>query len=427
MTLIATLLKTWRTERGFSLSGLALKAGIGKATLSRWEAGQKLPRIAELESVIDALGVSSAQRHEALVSLEVPRALHRLRETNQDVPLRGDLLRAMRMRRRRTQTEVAAQIGVSQATLAKWEATEDWPSVERLHALCYALEAHEDEVVALTRMRPASQPEQVTEITWDTYWTQIFSMVFSAEVPLLGDLVFHSAESELWRAIEAVPIAETLLAMLYAYHARWLSEFGRDQEAIATAQRALRRVGAHPPLQDDWLNAVVTLARELAQRRSYSEAIRLLRTYLPQAKTPKYRAWLAADLARYQSEVGDADSAIRLSLQAARIARQEAPVEEFWFRRFDHAEILLKAGHPAEALRWLPLDQGEPPTRNLVAPLLVIARTLLALGNPGEAQSYIERAKQLIDRYDLAHHQQEVKVVIEQYERPRKNPSPTTL
>src|SRR5262249_35701971 len=122
MTPIGARLKEWRTERGLSLSGLALKAGIGKATLSRWEAGQTLPRLAELETVLEALGVSGARRQEALLYLDAPRALHRLREIEPDVPLSGDLLRAMRLRRGRTQAEVAAQVGISQATLAKWEA-----------------------------------------------------------------------------------------------------------------------------------------------------------------------------------------------------------------------------------------------------------------------------------------------------------------
>src|SRR5580658_7004985 len=95
MTKLGSLLKTWRSQRSISLSGLALKAGIGKATLSRWEAGRTLPRIAELEAVLGALNVSGALRHEALVCLDAPRALHRLQELEEGLPLRGDLIRAM--------------------------------------------------------------------------------------------------------------------------------------------------------------------------------------------------------------------------------------------------------------------------------------------------------------------------------------------
>jgi transcriptional regulator with XRE-family HTH domain len=425
MTPIGTRLKQWRTERSLSLSGLAIKAGIGKATLSRWEAGKTLPRIAELEAVLAALSVSSARRQEALLSLEAPRALQRLRESEPDVPLSGDLLRAMRLRRRRTQAEVASEVGISRATLAKWEATEDWPSAQRLHALCYVLCAQEEEVVALTRGQTVFPPQPSVETTWEAYWPRIVHTVYGVEAPRLGDLVFYCAESDLWKATGATSSTDALLARVYAYHARWLSEFGRDREAKATAQWAMRRVGARAQPQDDWLGAAVTLARSLTLRGRLAEAIRLLRDHLLQARTPGYRAWLAAELAGCLSRAGAAEAALRLSRQAAQLARQEAPVEEFWFRRYDHAEILLRSGQPAEALKWLPLDPEEPPTRFLAARLPLTARTLLALGSVGEAQAYLERAGQLAESYGLTHLQEEVQAVVAQYERSRSSASAT--
>jgi transcriptional regulator with XRE-family HTH domain len=391
-----------------------MKAGIGKATLSRWEAGRTLPRITELERVLDALNVSTARRQEALFCLQAPRALERLRQASQDVPLRGDLLRAMRLRLRRTQVEVAAEIGVSQSTLARWEATEDWPSVERLHALCYALEAHEDELVALTRGHIAPPSPVASEISWETCWPRILEPLYNSETYVLGDLVFHSVESDLWKMAETGSPPETWLAMAYAYHARWLSEFGRDQEAMAAAQRALRRVGDHPQPQDDWLNAAVMLARSLAHRGRYPEAIGLLRACLPRAHQPGYRAWLPSELALCLSEAGYADSALRLSRQALRIARQEVPLE-FCFRCYDHAEILLRSGQPAEALKWLSPAEGEIPPWDLTVHLLLTARTLLALERFGEGQSYLQRAQQLAERYGLTHLQEQIEAVVRQY------------
>jgi transcriptional regulator with XRE-family HTH domain len=325
----------------------------------------------------------------------------------------------MRLRRRRTQAEVASEVGISQATLAKWEATEDWPSAQRLHALCHALHAQEEEVVALTRGHTVFPPPPAAEITWEAYWPRICNPVHDLEAPRLGDLVFHSVERELWKAAEADPTTDPFLAMVYAYHARWLSEFGRDQEAMTVAQRALRRVSDRPQPQDDWLNAAVTIARPLARQGRHPQAIGLLRDYLPRARTPWYRAWLAAELAGCLSRAGAAEAALRLSRQAAQLARQEAGLVEWWFRRFDHAEVLLQAGQPAEALKWLPLDMGEPTTRNLAVRLLLTARTLLALGSVGEAQAYLERAGQLAESYGLTHLQEEVQAVVAQCERPR--------
>ena len=133
--------------------GLAQKAGVHASTLSRWEAGQRQPSLHELERILEALGASSLQRIEVLRGVEAPRAIRRLRELSpqRSPTVSGDLLRAMRMRQGWTQAETATRIGVSQGRLSKWECSEDWPSTERLHTLCYTLQAHAEEVVLLTR------------------------------------------------------------------------------------------------------------------------------------------------------------------------------------------------------------------------------------------------------------------------------------
>ena len=59
-----------RRERGLSLSGAALKAGVSKSTLSVWETGTHLPRLPELEATLDALAVPLAQRSRVLALLQ---------------------------------------------------------------------------------------------------------------------------------------------------------------------------------------------------------------------------------------------------------------------------------------------------------------------------------------------------------------------
>src|SRR5437899_3171633 len=105
---VGELLKAWRKQKKVTRKHLSLESGISLATVKRWETGQTQPRLAELEAVLSALHVSSAQRQEALALVNAPRAVQRLREmTGTGPPLRGDLLRAMRVRQGWTQQETA--------------------------------------------------------------------------------------------------------------------------------------------------------------------------------------------------------------------------------------------------------------------------------------------------------------------------------
>src|SRR5262249_60696559 len=103
-------LRQLRRSQRLTLSQLGATAGVSLNTLSRWETGVFQPRLAELESALQALGVTSSQWERALSLVEAPRALARLREQAQEqrsdlvelaghAPTLGDLLRAMRFRR----------------------------------------------------------------------------------------------------------------------------------------------------------------------------------------------------------------------------------------------------------------------------------------------------------------------------------------
>ena len=64
---LGTLLWELRTAGGWTLGRLAQQAGVSKAALSRWEAGTRQPRVAELEAVLAALNAPAAQRAAALI------------------------------------------------------------------------------------------------------------------------------------------------------------------------------------------------------------------------------------------------------------------------------------------------------------------------------------------------------------------------
>src|SRR5689334_15149264 len=130
---VGTLLWELRTARGWSLGQLAQRAGVSKAALSRWENGERLPRVPELEATLAALGADATQRALAFARIQAPRALRQLREPSETgrlgpPPSMGDLLRAMRLRGGWTQTQIALRLGVGQNTVARWELGERQPS-----------------------------------------------------------------------------------------------------------------------------------------------------------------------------------------------------------------------------------------------------------------------------------------------------------
>src|SRR5690349_1048851 len=125
------LLRDWRVARQISLEQLAARAGVAKSTVSTWETGTHRPRLVELTAVLAALGVSAAQREQALALIRAPRAVRQLRGELADAggvgsgagpgAVSGELLRAMRGRRRLTLEQVAAGLGVRPSTICRWE------------------------------------------------------------------------------------------------------------------------------------------------------------------------------------------------------------------------------------------------------------------------------------------------------------------
>jgi transcriptional regulator with XRE-family HTH domain len=144
-----------RQARGLSLQALAGLAGVSAAALCRWEAGARgRPRSFELDQVLASLGLDARERmavHSALGDATQVRRLWEVawRESGPNprspappLSLPGDVLRDLRMRRGWTQARLAAHLGTNQGSVARWEASTDWPDAPRVVAACEALSAN---------------------------------------------------------------------------------------------------------------------------------------------------------------------------------------------------------------------------------------------------------------------------------------------
>lgn len=135
MATFSSFLRTLRQERRLTLGQLALRAGVNKATLSRWESGTYQPRIPELLLVLDALKATPTMRTQCLQLLEVPRAIIAERgkgNTQGSTRLSlGDFLYGLRQRSGKPQEEAARAVGVSRSLYGQWESDTSRPPAWR--------------------------------------------------------------------------------------------------------------------------------------------------------------------------------------------------------------------------------------------------------------------------------------------------------
>ena len=418
---LGEILRTRRQDRGLSLNGLALKAGIGKATLSAWENDKAQARLTELEAVCNALNLTVGERQEILRRLDAPRAIQVLRQTEADSPpVGGDLLRAMRLRQGRTQQDTASQIGVAQATLAKWERSDDWPAAERLHALCFVLRGRPEEFRVLCAGRFLPAPLIGAEFDPAVLMERLAIARHDAtlESEALRDLRFLSIEADLWNLRGQNPQVEGEITGVYSEHAVMLAERGRMAEAHRYAERALARARRGICEQDIWLSAALVAAKCAGHpsKNAQPAAADLLINFLPQAKFPERRAWMHSDIALYQARAGDLDSALTQSRMACEIAQDCRWPGEFYFRQCDRAKILLLAGRPGEARELCLSNQMFPDANPTAAPLhLLLAEAHLALKETAQARHWLALGQDAIENLGL-----------EQY-RPQANALETAL
>lgn len=417
-----TFVRTLRTARNISLSGLANRAGVAKSTLSRWEAGRALPRLAELESLLGALDASPDQRRRALEMIDAPRALIKIREVDRHVasqadadmvqaPAVGDLLRAMRVRRGRTVEEIARALGVSARSVRAWEHSDAWPVAEHLHSLCRLLDAAPSEVTALTAGNSwmnALDPLPAT-VSLDTldqigvYREELLhpSGGYSAEAERIKDLAYLALLARLVPLASQYPAARAELLNTYAGYATWLSLQHRLGEAGRYAERALEMKNPKGPQAPEWFRAAVISSHATVhggRHSSMAAAIRvatpLLESILPIAATdsPQYGAWILSKLASLDYHIGQETSALDRVIQAREIAMTLENPREYYLRCYDQARMLVRLGRADEALLLIPpeLPTYHAPQRG--AERLLRAEALLQLGQLSEAHDWLGKA-----------------------------------
>lgn len=423
---LGKFLQQKRTDQRWSVRDLAARSGVSKSALSDWETGKKLPRLPELEAALTALRASATQRRHALSLLDAPRAVRLLRQETAwspietrigRAPVGGDLLRAMRLRRNVTLQELAAHISVQASSISRWERGESWPTMEHLHALCYALEAREEELLALSNQKFTLTPRSEAE-TMEDLFGDINRLVFynyTSEQEALKDLRFLTLIERLWAYASRHPAARVWLPTVYARYAQYLYNGGRLREAQPYVERAFDlRKGERSP-HWFWLcagNVAAGIAVRISRRPRPDEGVNILRGWLdyletaPEARPNDY-AWALSDMAEYLVMQGATDEAVKRARQAYALTDVVGSARhDIGCRQLDLAQVLLKADRPGEALDALSdmngNDAGDMPGLTMAA-ALVEAEVLLALGRRSAVQSCLSRSYDLLAAHGLHH------------------------
>lgn len=397
-----------RNARGLSVGALGRASGIDKSAISRWETGRRQPRVNELEAVLAALNATDGERALAFVRIGAPRAVRTTRQAASDMglfapPVVGDLLRAMRMRRGWSEQRLAAHLGVDRSAVAHWESGDRRPGTSELHTLCMALDAREQEVLALTEgcasgdIRLIRLPPPGAGGLSD-----YMELIHAPSPPGLTDLHYLALEREMWEMAVRTPAARTLLARAYVNHGHQLILEERWASSRVPAARAFA-MALKNPSDSITLSRATILSAALAvygQPTPRPErGIHIIQTFMNwEAAAPENAAWALSDMAKYLTLAGQAGDATPLAEKAARVARQAVNPTESFLRQCDLAQVLMDSGDTEAAMCVIP-ETGHPVELALVS--LLMADACSRVGRIAESHDWLGQALPLIRTHGL--------------------------
>ena len=346
-----------RKAKRLSRAALADRAGIAARTIGYWEAGERLPRIPELELALGALEADAAERMLLLSLLTAPRAMQEARNTaaaqGEIWTDSGDLLRAMRRRIGFTQEQIAAQLGLKRSAVRRWENGEALISEENQERVFAALNALPAEIAALQSGR-LLMPGGKAQPTLDDCEAELARMrqnILTNPTPLV-DLQALALKRHLTLLATKQRAAQTVLALAERDHGLWLQMQERTQEAQARLTRAIHLLEAEGRPEEHWsslLNMVGTFARvDIGQR---GESSRFMQRWLSGEKSPLTRANLLCDAGLYMAQDYHFEEANRLLNLARRAADRNEEAQQYHQLSAMRARMYMETSE--EALRWV--------------------------------------------------------------------------
>ncbi len=410
-------LRNLRRLHGLTLEQAAASAGIGRVTLNRWETGAQRPRVAEWLALMKSLEASPQQTRQLESLLDTAWAQNLVRqeliETGErtemgSVPHGGDLLRAMRIRQKFRLAEAAEQIGVSEWTLRRWEKGTVWPSMTQLHALCFALNAEEEEIVALTCGdmglcgEPALRNDIVSADSIEHRLKEIERQIGRGAHRLI-ELQLLDLKRHAWSLAVKRASGRHLLSYAYIVHTRYFDYRGNIAEVAQQSARGLEILPENGYQDEHAMELAFFRAFGMVNRNngiSPQRGIEMLRPWLSVKKWPVLRAQIYSVMAIMAAQAQNVAAALPFSDAAMRLVADRSPVERAE-RAFMHAYVLMREPERAsQALDVIP-EVHEDQLLLRYETTLLRAEILTVLGDYSEARLWLDKTLSASKTYRL--------------------------
>ena len=411
-TALGKALRMARTARRLTMAQLADRAGISPVTLGRWESGRFQPRLPELDAVLTALDAAPPERSQILSFLDAPRALTRSPVADAaDIdaahsPVIGDLLRALRLRKRWSLDDAARTLGVAPRTVRRWENSESVIPEERFDAVCRALEAEPEERAALLRHRVRLwTPGRKAARTADDLEAHLLTLrdeIRSGTTSLI-DLRLMTLKAELWsRGGDAM--IQRLLAHAQLVHCEFLEARGRQPELTPLVNQALGII-----LQDERpdrmllaqaLHTQGAIGRGIGGRAQFERFHYLLRRWRNLSEDRLWLTGLYRDVAEAALEAGEKEASLEIIRQGTELVREKPDSVDWRLANHVQARILINLNRLDDAARLLPTGEYPNPYQRLYETYQRI-ELYQGMGENAAAQEWLRRAYRIIGDYRL--------------------------
>ena len=318
----------------------------------------------------------------------------------------GDLLRALRLRKRWSIEDVARTLGVTPRTVRRWENSESVIPEERFDAVCRALEAESEERAALLRhrvllwtsgrdaARTADDLEAHLLGLRDEIRRGTTALIDLRLMTLKAQLISRGGDRQMRR----------LLAHAQLVHSEFLEARGRHSELPPLVNQALGII-----LQDERpdqtllalaLHMQGAIGRGIAGRAQFERLHYLLRRWRNLSEDVRWLTGLYRDVAEAALEAGEKETALDIIRQGTELLREQPDSVDFRLANHVQARILLNLNRWEDAEKLMPTDKHPNPYQRLYETYQRV-ELYNGMGENAAAQEWLRRAYEITDDYRL--------------------------
>lgn len=400
-------LRAYRQARKMTQAGLSEQGSVSLRALAYWEAGRHTPGIQELDSIAAAMRLTPEERRTLIVLLptgkvsKLVRALPAWADTAPP-PGIGDLIRALRWRKRCSQGQMSRALGAHRSTVSRWEEGQAAPNEETRLRLCVLLDALPEERAFLLAS-PATPLWDGASPSLDVCREEAARLEHSSggEADPLFDLSAHLLAGTLWNKAARQPEARPVLAQVYAAHAAFSCLRGADEAALDYSGRslALIRQDAAPP-EAVWYRALWANNHARTHRAPQigpEQSLRQVKKWLLKVRTPDTRACLLLSAAHWALESGSLREARDYWNQTQACMDCIAHPNQNFSDSVQavYAEIFVEEGRYDEGLKAAAQIASSLYQRQITS-LLFQTNVFLKAGDKNSADSHLRQASALI-------------------------------